>query len=132
MPHKPEDEHYLCISSGRTGLSVLFSSAGGVDVGDVDSHGKRLVVRTGGQAGFGNIPDDFLAELPQERRECVSNLIISLISSVDQLHCSFVEFNPLVVVQETSGSHQIHLCDMVRCKVAFVRVQLNLRSGGPY
>ena len=46
IPHGEEEELYFCIHATKDGNCILFSSRGGVDVGDVDTHAKRIEVVT--------------------------------------------------------------------------------------
>lgn len=47
VPHKPNEETYVCIYSHRFADTILFYHEGGVDVGDVDSKAVRLDVPIG-------------------------------------------------------------------------------------
>lgn len=44
LPHKSSEEYYICIQTQRFGDEILFTTEGGVDVGDVDAKAKRLMV----------------------------------------------------------------------------------------
>ncbi|KAK7940115.1 hypothetical protein WMY93_003441 [Mugilogobius chulae] len=44
VPHKQEEEFYVCIYATREGDYVLFHHEGGVDVGDVDAKAKKLLI----------------------------------------------------------------------------------------
>jgi hypothetical protein len=42
VPHKQEQEHYICSHSTRYEDEILFCDDGGVDVGDVDAKAQRM------------------------------------------------------------------------------------------
>ncbi|PKU30822.1 atp-citrate synthase isoform x1 [Limosa lapponica baueri] len=44
VPHKQEEEFYVCIYAAREGDYVLFHHEGGVDVGDVDAKAQKFLV----------------------------------------------------------------------------------------
>lgn len=47
IPHKEQEETYVCIYSHRSGDTILFYHQGGVDIGDVDSKAVKLEVPVG-------------------------------------------------------------------------------------
>lgn len=47
VPHKDNEEAYVCIYSHRTADTILFYHQGGVDIGDVDSKALKLEVPVG-------------------------------------------------------------------------------------
>ena len=44
IPHTQDEELYLCIRATRDGNDILYSSKGGVDIGDVDTHAQKIEV----------------------------------------------------------------------------------------
>lgn len=63
VPHKQEQELYLCIHSVRAGDEFLFYHEGGVDVGDVDAKASRLVVPPGTEPSIEAIKTTLLGQL---------------------------------------------------------------------
>lgn len=47
VPHKPEEELYVCIYSHRHADTILFHHQGGMEVGDVDAKALKLDVPVG-------------------------------------------------------------------------------------
>lgn len=47
VPHKDEEEMYVCIYSHRHADTILFYHQGGVDIGDVDSKAVKLDIPIG-------------------------------------------------------------------------------------
>ncbi|MCP6484423.1 hypothetical protein NL492_26805, partial [Klebsiella pneumoniae] len=47
IPHKAEEEAYVCIYSHRNADTILFHHEGGVDIGDVDAKALKLEVPIG-------------------------------------------------------------------------------------
>lgn len=55
VPHKSNEETYVCIYSHRFADTILFYHEGGVDVGDVDSKAVRLDIPVGGNTNEAEI-----------------------------------------------------------------------------
>ena len=110
VAHTISDEYYLCIQSNRDGEMIMFTTGGGVDVGDVDSKAKRLQI---------DIDDDCLSvqrilesrivgDVPEEKRELLASFLVALFRVYRRLHFTLLEINPLV--QTDDG--MIHVVDL--------------------
>ncbi|ETO32229.1 hypothetical protein RFI_04886 [Reticulomyxa filosa] len=88
IPHKPDEELYLCIHSIRDGDEILFYHQGGVDVGDVDAKVAR----------------ELLSKIENnQKRDMVSEFIEKIFQMYSELHFCYLEINPLVVLNDLSG-----------------------------
>lgn len=68
VPHKDEEEAYVCIYSHRTADTILFYHQGGVDIGDVDSKALRLDVSVGSNTSVEDITKSLLTEISGEKK----------------------------------------------------------------
>lgn len=68
VPHKDEEEAYVCIYSHRTADTILFYHQGGVDIGDVDSKALRLDVPVGNNTSVEDITKALLAEVSADKK----------------------------------------------------------------
>ena len=102
LPHAQTDEYYICIQSDRQGEEILFSSEGGVDVGDVDTKAKRLLVA---------IDDDSLSTttilesgllhgVPDKRLDSLASFVLTLFQVYRMLNFVYAEINPLVFTDD--------------------------------
>jgi len=98
VPHQPTDEYYLCIYSVRDGDEILFYHEGGVDVGDVDSKAEKFVVETSTTVTEEDIEKKLLKHAPEARKKLISSFIKALHTLYVQLHFTYLEINPFVVV----------------------------------
>lgn len=102
LPHKPEDEAYVCIYSHRTADTIMFYHQGGVDVGDVDAKASKLEIQVDER-----LADDFqdkiekqlLSQLASDKVKQVSRFIVELYRLYTDLYFTYLEINPLVVTQ---------------------------------
>lgn len=88
VPHQTSDERYISIERVREGLQILYSTEGGVEIEQAgDSVGRMLYKEETQQlhevADKLGVPFDWLTHL---------------IARFNELHVSFVEINPLVVL----------------------------------
>ncbi len=88
VPHQTSDERYISIERVREGLQILYSTEGGVEIEQAgDSVGRMLYKEEAQQlhevADKLGVPFDWLTHL---------------IARFNELHVSFIEINPLVVL----------------------------------
>ncbi len=98
LPHKQSDEYYICIQTQRTGDQILFYHEGGVDVGDVDAKASTFLAPLDGELKAEEITKSLLEKVPSERQPVVANFILALLKIFQDLHFSYLEINPLVVL----------------------------------
>ena len=100
LPHKDEDEYYVCISSNREGERILFYHEGGINVGDVDA--KAEVYEVPADASEKLSKEDLKTKLvfnaPSHRQDLLASYIGRLFEMYRNLHFVYCEINPLVVV----------------------------------
>lgn len=97
VPHKQEDEFYVCIYAAREGDFVLFHHEGGVDVGDVDSKACKLLVEVDGKLSEQDVCDHLLLHVPANRKSVLASFIVGLFRLFEDLFFTYLEINPLVV-----------------------------------
>lgn len=100
LPHKQEEEAYVCIYSIRDMDVVLFHHEGGVDIGDVDSKAVKLEVPV--QDKMDVTPEKAKTALLGKMtgdKDLVARFISALYKQYVDLHFTYLEINPLVITQ---------------------------------
>ncbi|KAG5280436.1 hypothetical protein AALO_G00089130 [Alosa alosa] len=100
VPHKQDEEFYVCIYAAREGDWVLFHHEGGVDVGDVDAKAQKLLVAVDDKLTEEMVTQQLLSHVPQSRKEVLANFIVGLFNLYEDLYFTYLEINPLVVTQD--------------------------------
>lgn len=100
VPHKAEEEHYLSIERVREGMKVLYSEKGGIEVEENWGSVQEYLVSNKGHAS--RITDHESTEKASLRAK-QSNLIEALVTIMNQYHFSFLEINPLVILDSASA-----------------------------
>lgn len=98
VPHKQEEEYYVCIQSHRYCDEIYFHHEGGVDIGDVDAKAARMSVATD-DTGKQDMKQ-LLAKVPANHKERLSRFIEALLTVFRQLHFTYLEINPLVMLSD--------------------------------
>ena len=107
ISHNEEEECYVAITSVREGDHILFYHQGGVDVGAVDEKAEKLLVPVGSYPSAGDIEQKLLGRLKVEDRNIVAGFIEGLFKLYADGHFTFLEINPLVVVDG-----RVHILDL--------------------
>lgn len=107
VPHKPEEEMYVCIYSVRQGDVILFYHKGGVDIGDVDAKALKLEIPVGETLNESMIETELLKEVPSGKKSMVNKFIFALYKLYVELYFTYLEINPLVVTQK-----EIYILDL--------------------
>lgn len=98
LPHKQDEEAYVCIYSKRDKDVILFYHEGGVDIGDVESKASVLevpvqdVMEVSTEAITSKLLDKFKGD-----KSLVSKFIQSLYRQYVALYFTYLEINPLVI-----------------------------------
>lgn len=101
VPHKDEEEAYVCIYSHRKADTILFYHQGGVDVGDVDAKALKLEVPVGSSApDQATLTDTLLTNVSAAKKPVIAKFIEALYKLYVDLYFTYLEINPLVVTQE--------------------------------
>eukprot|EP01125_Pyxidicula_operculata_P001339 TRINITY_DN11233_c0_g1_i1.p1 TRINITY_DN11233_c0_g1~~TRINITY_DN11233_c0_g1_i1.p1 ORF type:complete len:1090 (-),score=286.41 TRINITY_DN11233_c0_g1_i1:387-3656(-) len=106
VPHKQSEEYYLSIYATRSGSTICFYHEGGIDVGDVDQKSVKLNVDI--DAKFTeNDALPLLVHISEEQKKPLSQFISNLFNVYEDLHFTYLEINPLVVI-----GNKIYLTDL--------------------
>lgn len=97
VPHKPEEEFYVCIYSHRYADVILFTHEGGVDVGDVDAKAAKLEVPVDTEINESIVISKLLANVPAAKKQMVATFVNNLYKMYVDLYFTYLEINPLVV-----------------------------------
>ncbi|XP_072311644.1 ATP-citrate synthase isoform X2 [Eucyclogobius newberryi] len=100
VPHKQEEEFYVCIYATREGDEVLFHHEGGVEVGDVDAKALRLMVPVDEKLNEEQVTEQLLTNVPDEKKGALASFIVGLFSLYEDLYFTYLEINPIVVTQD--------------------------------
>ncbi|XP_065090279.1 ATP-citrate synthase isoform X2 [Ochlerotatus camptorhynchus] len=101
VPHKDNEEAYVCIYSHRTADTILFYHQGGVDIGDVDSKALKLDVPVGQDVSLESIEKALLTEVAAAKKKRVASFIFNLYKLYVDLYFTYLEINPLVVTDSS-------------------------------
>ncbi|XP_066593516.1 ATP-citrate synthase [Prorops nasuta] len=108
VPHKPDEETYVCIYSHRNADTILFYHEGGVDIGDVDSKALKLDVPVGADApNQATLINKLLINVPVKKKEPIAKFIEALYKLYVDLYFTYLEINPLVVTDK-----EIYILDL--------------------
>ncbi|XP_057668434.1 ATP-citrate synthase isoform X1 [Diorhabda carinulata] len=100
IPHKEEEETYVCIYSHRYADTILFYHQGGIDIGDVDSKAVKLDVPVGETVDEATIIKVLLGQVPENKKQMIANFIANLYKLYVGLYFTYLEINPLVVTEK--------------------------------
>ncbi|CAH2000171.1 unnamed protein product [Acanthoscelides obtectus] len=107
VPHKDNEENYVCIYSHRHADTILFYHQGGVDVGDVDSKALKLDVPVGQETDEATIKKTLLGEVPAAKKDMIAKFVYNLYKLYVDLYFTYLEINPLVVTDK-----EIYILDL--------------------
>ncbi|KAJ1973947.1 ATP citrate lyase subunit 1, partial [Dimargaris cristalligena] len=116
IPHPSSAEHYICIQSVREGDVILFTHEGGIDVGDVDAKALRLLIPV--NQPFPSVADisaTLLRDISGEaKKQVLVDFITRLYSVYVDLHFTYLEINPLVVLdgEGPNAPPQVYYLDL--------------------
>jgi ATP citrate (pro-S)-lyase len=122
VPHASDDEYYICIQSDREGEEILFYSAGGVDVGDVDAKASRLSVAIDDE----NLSEEkiiacnLLEGVPTERLGSLASFVVTLFKVYRMLNFTYMEINPIVFTEDGKGIVPLDLAAKIDETAAFL------------
>ncbi|KAG0003176.1 citrate synthase [Entomortierella chlamydospora] len=103
IPHPSNTEYYICINSDRDGDNILFTHEGGIEVGDVDAKALKFQVKV--QDPFPSsesIRSSLLVNVPESKHDVLVDFITRLYAVYVDLHFTYLEINPLVVLDPTA------------------------------
>ncbi|KAF6724986.1 ATP-citrate synthase [Oryzias melastigma] len=100
VPHKQEEEFYVCIYAVREGDVVLFHHEGGVEVGDVDAKALKLTVAVNDKISEEQVKEQLLSHVPENKKGVLASFIVGLFNLYEDLYFTYLEINPLVVTSD--------------------------------
>lgn len=106
VPHSPEDEYYLAITSSREADDIMFYYKGGMDIGDVDQKAAVLHVPIGAMPTKQEIDSKLLSKIPTKRKPFLSCFIEGMYKFYVDLNYTFLEINPLIPICD-----HVTICD---------------------
>ncbi|KAG0358814.1 citrate synthase-like protein [Gamsiella multidivaricata] len=102
IPHPANTEYYICINSDRDGDNILFTHEGGIEVGDVDAKALKLQVKINDIFPAPvTIKGALLTHVPETKHDVLVDFITRLYAVYVDLHFTYLEINPLVVLDPT-------------------------------
>lgn len=101
LPHKQEEEAYICIYSHRLGDTILFHHEGGVDIGDVESKALKLEIPIDGELSESQVKTELLKNISSDRLEIVTKFVLDLYRVYVDLYFTYLEINPLVITKSS-------------------------------
>lgn len=107
VPH--DEEYYLCIQSGRLGLEVSFSPAGGVEIEENWDKVKTVELPTGAAPTSAALAP-LVATLPLELRPRLEAFVRDCVGVFEDLDCTMLEMNPFTL---DPASGELRLKDVV-------------------
>eukprot|EP00834_Sanchytrium_tribonematis_P000771 NODE_15_length_50561_cov_0.608081.p2 type:complete len:1139 gc:universal NODE_15_length_50561_cov_0.608081:12744-9328(-) len=106
IPHKLE--YYICISSDRQGDTIYFHHEGGVDIGDVEEKAIKVDVFALETLKATDI-SKLLANVPSAHKVVLTEFISRLYAVYVDLHFTYLEINPLVLLEQSEISNNPQL-----------------------
>ncbi|XP_072260166.1 ATP-citrate synthase isoform X1 [Pyxicephalus adspersus] len=100
VPHRQEEEFYVCIYAAREGDYVLFHHEGGVDIGDVDAKAQKFLVGVGEHLTEQDVRNHLLVHAAPDKRDVLASFITGLFQLYEDLYFTYLEINPLVVTKD--------------------------------
>lgn len=100
VPHRQEEEYYVCFQTFRDNDEILFYHAGGVDVGDVDEKAFKLSVPLGDMVSVDAVKASLLSGIPSGRQDLLAGFLIALFKLFRHLNFVYMEVNPLVMTDD--------------------------------
>ncbi|KAJ2722924.1 ATP citrate lyase subunit 1 [Coemansia sp. Benny D115] len=106
IPHPQDVEYYVCIQSHREGDEILFTHEGGIEIGDVDAKALRLAIPIDQPLPASDkIASTLLADITSDtQRAALATFIERLYAVYVDLHFTYLEINPLVVLESADAS----------------------------
>jgi len=114
IPHPANTEYYICVNSDRDGDNILFTHEGGIEVGDVDAKALRLQVKVNTAFPTPNaFKTSLLTHVPATKHDVLIDFITRLYAVYVDLHFTYLEINPLVVLDPTpEHAAQVYYLDL--------------------
>eukprot|EP00835_Amoeboradix_gromovi_P001254 NODE_54_length_26799_cov_0.554794.p2 type:complete len:1128 gc:universal NODE_54_length_26799_cov_0.554794:4815-1432(-) len=102
IPHKLE--YYICITSQRQGDIIYFYHLGGVDIGDVDVKSEQVLIPALERCTE-SLVKSLLTKVPENHHAVLIEFIMRLVAVYVDLHFTYLEINPLVLLESSEISN---------------------------
>lgn len=96
VPHSPDNEYYLAITSSREGDDIMFYHKGGMDIGDVDQKAETLHVPIGKIPTKQELESKLLSKISSQRKPFMACFIEGMYKFYVDLNFTYLEINPFV------------------------------------
>ncbi|KAJ3169591.1 citrate synthase [Geranomyces variabilis] len=112
--HPDDSEYYVAINSVREGDWILFTTEGGVDVGDVDAKARKLLVPVNQPFPDAKMIEKVLLHDVKSatQKATLVDFITRLYAVYSELQFTYLEINPLVVLETPNGPPQVFYLDL--------------------
>ena len=104
IPHKQDEESYICMYSGRDEDCILFYHAGGIDIGNVEDKAELIKIPTTGSTKEQTVSTEaalrLLKNLSPSKKERVAKVVQGLYEMYKEQYFTYLEVNPLVITDE--------------------------------
>ena len=99
IPHAQNEEGYICIYSKRDHDAILFTTEGGIDIGNVEDKAKILTIPVGQEDSVNvtKVTETLLGDLEKSKHERVGKFISVLYQTYRRQYFTYLEVNPLVI-----------------------------------
>jgi ATP citrate (pro-S)-lyase len=113
IPHEQVHEHYICIQSTRSEDVIYYSTKGGVDIGDVESHASKLQIPILEEYPQNEIVRNLLSGITDSKvKLAVAEYIARLYAVFVDCQFTYLEINPLVVKKDADGQVRVFALDL--------------------
>ncbi|KAJ3010565.1 citrate synthase [Thoreauomyces humboldtii] len=112
--HPDDSEYYVAINSVREGDWILFTHEGGVDVGDVDAKARKILIDiTKPFPDASTLERELLSEVKSaSQKRTLVDFITRLYAVYSELQFTYLEINPLVVLETAGSPPQVFYLDL--------------------
>ena len=131
LPHESTEEKYIAIERTREGMAVTYSKRGGIDIEDNASTVKRIVIpaKAGIQvkkeipdrASLVRNDDDTMQKITKELGIDVK-ILKQMREFCDKYYVSFLEINPLVVIDSHPGKRSASRIDSGQARMTIIHI----------
>jgi len=97
VPHKQDEEYYVCMYSQRSEDVIMFCNQGGVDIGNVEEKAASILVKVGEKVDVNKIEESLLQNFNSQNKKLMVQFIEALYNVFHSLHFTYLEINPIVV-----------------------------------
>ncbi|KAF1744412.1 hypothetical protein MXB_5657 [Myxobolus squamalis] len=123
IQHKKMDEHFLCIFSDKDSDNILYSSQGGIDIGDVNLHSVAINLKINEKPDINMINELVSSKTSSQYSSILIPFIVDMLQVFRDLHFTYLEFNPIIVVPYNSSLYIVDIAAKIDSCAEFVCAQ---------